>query len=125
MKVCVRLIPMLVCMGIIFFFSHQPGDSLALPLFPGADKVAHALAYGVLSWTVIFSFSPALRRRRPGLALALAILVPVVFGISDEYHQSFIAGRNPEFLDLAADAAGALAVSLFWFFKTSQNQNDK
>lgn len=119
MKVCVRLIPMLVCMGIIFFFSHQPGDSLVLPLFAGADKVSHALAYGVLSWAVILSFSPAFRKRRPGLVLALAILVPIVCGVSDEYHQSFVAARNSEFLDLAADAAGAAFVGLFWFFKTS------
>ena len=116
---------MLICMGIIFFFSHQPGDSLDLPVFPGADKLAHMLAYGVLSATVIFSFSSETRRRRRGLVLAAALLVPLLFGLSDEYHQSFVVGRRAELLDLAADGAGGLVVGLIWFFKGTEKQQYK
>ena len=112
-----RLIPMLVCMGIIFFFSHQPGDSLDLPLFPGADKVSHAFAYGLLSLTVILAFSKEARMRKRGLVFAAAVLVPALYGVSDEYHQSFVAGRSTELADWAADLFGALVVSSFWFLK--------
>ena len=120
MSAYLRILPMLLCMAIIFFLSHQPGDSLDLPLFPGADKLAHILAYGVLSATVIFSFSAEFRQGRRALVLAAAVLVPLLFGLSDEFHQRFVAGRSAEFLDLVADGAGGLVVGLVWFFKTSE-----
>jgi VanZ family protein len=119
----VRLIPMLVCMGMIFFLSHQPGDRLDLSLFPGVDKVSHALAYGLLSLTVILAFSKEVRARRSGLVCAVAVLVPALYGISDEYHQSFIAGRSTELADLAADAFGALVVSSVWLFNKHRKAN--
>ena len=111
---------MLLCMGIIFFLSHQPAVNLDLPLFAGADKLAHLLAYGVLSATVIFSFSAESRKRRRTLVLTAAVLVPLLYGLSDEFHQRFVAGRSSEFLDLAADGAGGLVVGLIWYFKTSE-----
>ena len=116
----VRIIPMLSCMGMIFFMSHQPGDSLDLPLFPGADKLAHMAVYALLSGAVICAFSSRTRSKRRYLVLTAAILVPMLFGISDEYHQSFVAGRSSEFFDVVADAAGALLVSIVWFVKTSK-----
>jgi len=116
---------MLVCMGIIFFFSHQPGDRLDLPLFVGADKLSHAFAYGVLSLSVIFAFPKEFRVRRRGLVFGFAVLVSALYGVSDEYHQSFIDGRTTELADLVADAAGALFVALVWFFKSTPEQIDK
>jgi hypothetical protein len=37
-----RLVPVLLVMGTIFYLSHQPGDSLYLPPVP-IDKLAHLL----------------------------------------------------------------------------------
>jgi VanZ family protein len=112
-----RFVPMLLCMGTLFFLSHQPGDSFDLPLFPGADKLTHMIAYGVLGATVIFGFSAEARKTKRVLVLVAAVLVPVLFGLSDEYHQSYIAGRSSEVLDLVADGAGGLIVGVCWFFK--------
>jgi len=112
-----RLVPMLLCMGTIFFLSHRPGSTIELPIFPGADKLVHMLVYGLLSATVIFSFPPESRRRRTRLVLTAAVLVPLLFGLSDEYHQSFVAGRSTEVLDLVADGAGGLIVGLLWFYR--------
>ena len=117
-----RVVPMLACMGIIFFLSHQPGDDLDLSLFPNSDKLAHLAVYAVLSGTVIVAFSAGIRRSRRGLVFAAALVIPVLFGISDEYHQGFVVGRSSEVGDLVADSLGALLVSLFWFFKISENQ---
>jgi VanZ family protein len=122
MTAIARLIPMLVCMGTIFFFSHLPGDRLELPLFSGADKVSHALAYGLLSWTVIVAFSKETRARRSRLVFGAAVLVPILYGVSDEYHQSFIEGRSTELADVLADAFGALVVSSVWFLIKSLKQ---
>jgi VanZ family protein len=111
---------MLLCMGGIFFLSHQPGDTLDLPIFPGADKLVHMIAYGVLSATVIFSFPPEVRVKMRRLVLTAAVLVPLLFGLTDEYHQSFVPGRSTEFLDLVADGAGGLIVGLIWFLRNER-----
>lgn len=116
-----RLIPMLLCMATIFILSHQPASSPEW-LFPGADKIAHLLVYAVLSGTVIYAFSAETRRRRRGVVLIAALLVPILFGLSDEYHQSWIPGRTSEFLDLVADAAGGLVAAFVWLIFISEKQ---
>ena len=116
-----RFVPMLLCMGTLFFLSHLPGDSFDLPLFPGAVKLTHVFASGVLGATVIFGLSAEARRTKRVLVLVVAVLVPVLFGLSDEYHQSYIAGRSSEVLDLEADGAGGLIVGLCLFFKRGHN----
>lgn len=114
---------MFIVMGAIFFLSHQPGDAFDLPpLFPGDDKLAHMVIYGVLAAAIIFSFqplAPEVRRRREKrwLIVAIVVLVATLYGISDEFHQSFIPGRSPSIFDVAADVAGALIVSLFWLHR--------
>lgn len=116
-----RLIPMLVCMATIFTLSHQPASRHEW-LFPGADKIAHLVVYAVLSGTVIYAFSAETRRRNRGVVLVTALLVPILFGLSDEYHQSWIPGRTSEFLDLVADAVGGLITALIWFLFVSDKQ---
>ncbi len=109
-----RMIPMFGFMGIIFFLSHQPGSNLSLPSFPGADKIAHAVAYGLLAALVLRALSPRLRRQYPERAAGLSLFICVVYGISDEIHQAFIPGRDASLGDLAADAAGAAIVCAIW-----------
>ena len=104
----------MVCvMGVIFFLSHQPGDSLHLPLFPGADKVAHLLAYGTLALTVLWFFGKK-GKERMVQTLFFTLLFCLLYGVSDEFHQSFIPHRSVSGLDIMADVVGAMFVALFW-----------
>jgi VanZ family protein len=78
------------------------------PQFPGQDKLLHLVAYTIMSVLVCRALA-TLRSMRSLWTICLAgILVTVLFGLSDEWHQSFVPGRNAEGWDLAADAAGAL-----------------
>jgi len=43
------------------------------------------------------------------------VLVATLYGMSDEWHQSFVHGRDASGFDVLADAAGALLVSVFLF----------
>ena len=36
-----------------------------------------------------------------------AVLLAVGYGVTDEWHQSFVPGRTPELRDLLADAVGS------------------
>lgn len=92
--------------GLLFWLSSRPADDLPGGLFPQSDKLVHAAAYAVLGALLAI----ALGGRRLGrLGLWLALGLAVAYGASDEWHQSFVPGRQPSLGDLAADTIGALA----------------
>jgi len=113
MYLCLRMIPMLLVMGVIFFFSHQPGDTLHLPSIPGIDKIAHMMTYGLLALTGLLFFGSANPAGLLNVALK-TVLFCLLYGMSDEFHQSFIPGRSVSVFDLLADLAGALIMCTIW-----------
>ena len=97
-------------MAWIFYLSNQP--VLDVPsLFPNQDKVLHFGAYAVLASFVL----GAMQRRADGYSLTqilLATAVASLYGISDEVHQMYVPGRDPDVLDWLADTCGALTATL-------------
>ncbi len=100
-------LPVILLCGFIFLqscfsFSYTP------PLFEHEDKVKHFLAYGVLA----FLAARWIMQGKIKLTLlkiqVLAFAFTVLYGLSDEFHQSFVPGRYASGLDLVADAVGAL-----------------
>lgn len=109
-------------MGVIFFLSAQPGDTLQLPPLPGIDKLAHLFVYGVLAATVIFAFPPSFRKKYPLRVVLAALVISSCYGISDEFHQSYVPGRMVSGYDLLADVCGAVLVCISWQkLKTMRN----
>ena len=106
-------LPPLIWMALLFFVSAQsdpPGPQQPL-LNELYTTIGHFVAYGFLA----FWWYRALRRV-PSLAgggelhshvARIAFLVTVLYGASDEFHQSFVPGRDASLLDLMVDAAGA------------------
>ena len=90
--------------GLIYWLSDQPW--LPVPsMFENQDKFHHLGAYfimGTLAWR---NFRHYLRN--PGFLTAISIAFCSLYGISDEWHQSFVVGRNADGLDWLADTAGA------------------
>lgn len=103
-----KIVPMLLVMGTIFFLSHQPGAKLPLPGWFGFDKLLHMAAYAVLAAAMAYALPRRYLSSRPGRAGILIVLFCFLYGLSDEFHQSFIPGRQPSLGDLAADTIGAL-----------------
>ena len=68
----------------------------------------------------------ALRGPNRGWALrwaVLAVLMAFSYAASDEYHQSFEAGRGPSAMDALLDTAGASAAqAILWVFLRPQEQ---
>lgn len=104
-----RWIPAMVWMGVIFALSAQP--HLPSPPSPFWDKIlekgGHTLEYAVLASLLWL----ATGQRRPFMVWAVA----VVYAISDEYHQSFVPGRDPDVVDALFDASGAALALLVWW----------
>ena len=110
----------MVCiMGIIFYLSHQPGDFAQPRLFPGIDKLAHAIAYGCLAGAFLYSLKPFIHSNNRFVTAIVVVLFCIVWGISDEFHQSFIPGRFASFWDVVADGAGALLMVAYWLIKAT------
>ena len=106
-----RLLPLLGMMAAIFTLSHQPGDSLTLPDIINIDKLLHALVYTLLGLTAWYAMPPPWRQIHPKTAAVLVVACCLLYGITDEWHQSFIPGRFSSAADVGADAfGGGLAV---------------
>lgn len=100
-------LPALTLMLVIFLFSSRSADEL--PNYGSWDyfvkKSAHAVGYGLLA----LSYLHALPRKKYFLAWILAVL----YSATDEFHQSFVPGRNPSVVDvLVFDNIGAM-IALF------------
>lgn len=106
-------IPPVVTATAIFWLSQQPGQSLALDLPTFSDKVAHAFAFGLLAFTLDRAFRKS-RHDWPMYRRHLWVfLLVAAYGASDEWHQSFIFGRDTSVFDWLADVVGAvLGISL-------------
>jgi VanZ family protein len=104
-------------MGMIFFLSHQPGDAVLLPDISGLDKLAHILAYGCLAGTFLYGLHPFISKSKQKNVAVLVVLFCIIYGVADEYHQSFIPGRFVSLGDVLADALGALLVTGCWFLR--------
>ncbi len=113
----IRIIPALGMMAAIFVVSSQPGDHLQLPEFLNYDKAWHLLEYAILAATYLYALSPApVTARRTATALGVVCLA-VLYGISDEYHQSFVPFRNASLADVIADGLGAMMMAGGWWLK--------
>ena len=108
-------------MGLIFWFSSQPSSNL--PDFNWADRIVkksgHMLGYGLLSWAYWYALEMKPNKRWPAWFLA------IVYAVTDEYHQSFVAGRYPSALDVFVfDNLGAL-ISIWLIHRYEKNEQPK
>jgi VanZ family protein len=101
-------------MGTIFFLSHRSGTELQLFPIPGLDKLAHGLAYAVLAAAVLYTLPKKCLLSKPGRTGVLVVFFCMLYGVTDEYHQSFIPGRVASIGDLIADTVGAAVLVFVW-----------
>ena len=76
-------------------------------------RVAHFLQYFGLGVLVYLAMSGFDRKGTPWRVVAGVISFCAVWGGLDEWHQSFVPGRDSSLKDLAFDVAGATAAALF------------
>jgi VanZ family protein len=100
-------------MAVIFVASSVPD----LGALPGGtpDWAGHGAGYAVLGALLLRALSGGRLAGVTPVAVLTAIVGASLYGVTDEWHQSFVRGRSPGLGDLAADAAGAaLAVVAGW-----------
>ena len=97
-------------MGLLYWLSSQTSTG-GKPL-PVPDKLVHAVAYFGLC--VVVRLAVGTVTTRALLATAIAVGLTLLYGATDEWHQSFTPGRQPDLLDWVADAVGACVAAACW-----------
>ena len=106
---------------LIFWLSSQ--SSLPTPmLFEHQDKIHHMGAYfvmGILAWRFFKDY----------LTTTLSLFIVSlcfcsIYGASDEWHQSYVSGREADILDWMADTLGA-AIALTTLYLAKKNLKTK
>jgi VanZ family protein len=111
-KVLQRWMVVAFWMGVIFALSAIP--SLASPFYPFYDfilrKLAHVTIYAVLTIFLFRAFR--LHVASSNHAWLLAGLVAGLYAISDEWHQTFVPGREGTVRDVAIDGVGVMGACI-------------
>jgi VanZ family protein len=98
--------PVLAYAALIFFLSSLSSFPEAVPSFFGFDKIAHFMEYYFFGCLLCRWFSSTDRYRKRRRALLMTILIGTCYALSDEWHQSFVPGREASPWDALFDAAG-------------------
>lgn len=126
-----RWLPALLWATLIFVASSRSNPLPVSMPFVGVDKVVHTLIYGILSVLVFFALGPVQslppkRAMHDGgaqqaslvwLRAGITVVLVTIYGVSDEFHQSFVPGRTPDVFDVVADACGAIAAAGIMIFR--------
>lgn len=120
-----RVLPAAIWLAMIHFVSSREADEL--PSFHIDDRVAHFIEYFILGVLLMLALTAArgLESRqlmKAGIATALA----VALGMVDEWHQSFVPGRDSSWKDVLFDGLGAMAASILiaWLVERRYGQRD-
>jgi len=111
MRFAVFKLPALAYMGFIFYMSSGPVTSPTLNAIP--DYYLHSLGYSLLCVLLFWALHEGFDVSKGRGGYSLPILLTVLYGISDEFHQSFVPARDSEVKDVVSDSVGAILGFLF------------
>ena len=114
-KFLIFWLPAIVWMGVIFTFSSIPDLKTDLKEDFILRKIAHILEYAILTFLLI----RGLRQEKLNIRkiIIFSLIFAVFYALTDEYHQTFILGRQGTLRDVGIDSIGILLVSLVWYYK--------
>ena len=98
--------PVVLYLGIIFYLSSISIPKITIP--SGYDKVIHIGEYAILAILLYRALYISISSRFLKFTGPLVIFLCFLYGLSDEYHQSFVPDRFSDLNDLMADTTGAI-----------------
>jgi len=110
-RTLLRMLAPIALMGVIFWFSAQPAGGHHAWWVIIFRKLGHITGYALLTGAWWWALRGVARR-----PLLWAVGISLLYACSDEFHQTFVRGREGTPRDVAIDAVGiaiaALLISL-------------
>jgi len=106
-------LPVLLIMGFIFYASSLPAEDIP-PLFPSQDFAFHLIIYLALSYFFIRALKNTYTNIAPAKAVLFTVIFASLYGLTDEFHQLFVVGRNASIFDLFIDSIGSFIGALLY-----------
>lgn len=111
-------LPALVWAGFIFWLSSIPNLKSGLEQDFILRKIAHILEYAILTFLFLRGISAY---SRPAVGWKKIVISSIVFSLfyalADEYHQTFVFGREGSLKDVGIDSVGIILTSILWYTK--------
>jgi len=96
--------PVVLYMGLIFWSSSRERPDV---LSTAPDYLLHGTEYAVLSVLSVRALAKRLFSGLKAVHIAGGIAIAVLYGMSDEWHQLHVPGRDGSLVDILADLGGA------------------
>ncbi len=105
-------LPAIATAALIALLSQQS----SFPGFPSLaevpDWLAHFLEYGFFTLTLVFATTRGFEKSSRTLArVAAAVAIACLYGVTDEWHQSFVVARDASVRDWVVDTVGAVVMA--------------
>lgn len=108
--------PVILFAALVFVISSMssPIDEAPFPLF---DKIAHITEYTLFAMLLFRALQGTWNGMSFFWLAFITVMITLIYGASDELHQSFVEARTSDIKDWAADGMGAIAAMTAIFLK--------
>ena len=116
--------PVILYSGIIFYASGVPNVRTPLSGIQ-FDKILHILVYIPFGFLVARGITSGKFMMSRTMFWVLICGASFLYGGSDEYHQSFVVGRDANIFDLLADTLGGTIGGAIFLMRSNYSRNSK
>lgn len=81
------------------------------------DKLVHLVIYAGFGFLLYFTIKNSSNPKLCNNVMLFAMIIGTLYGLSDEFHQSFVPGRTASTMDLVADSTGVALAQTVIFIK--------
>jgi hypothetical protein len=114
--------PAVLWMALIYYSSSIHGEDIPKIDIPNIDKLIHFIEYFILGALLVRAFANSSGKANFNFILLLSILIASAYGVLDEFHQRFVAGRSPEIFDVLSDIIGSFSGALLSLHKEKSSR---
>ena len=100
------LLPLILYLILIFFMSSLPGKEIPDVDIPYFDKLLHLMEYAVLGFLLMRGLKNSELKFSNISFIIFTAIFSTLYGLSDEFHQSFVPSRDASLLDVLFDCIG-------------------
>jgi len=117
-------LPPIVWMGIIFFLSSRQRIGISeIYIYNFVFfKTLHMIEYAMLFFMLFRAIHKTFNKLSQTHALILAMILALLYGITDEFHQTFVPTREGSIRDVGIDSIGILLCFQYTKYNLSRLQ---